>query len=442
MSFIADKQTLTDLNIPGRFKHNSISRLFDVAVTTGGKKLMDNMFQFPLTEEAEINKRSSIFKYFANAGIVFPFTGEEFNVMEIYLSSDAGNWMSVAGRTISKRVLHIAAQATDYETLNQEVCNCIQLLNRLQEFIAGQPHRQTPYSEELNFLRETFANPRLSWLLKEKEVTRLSLKKLIKYDHLLRSVMHGQMLELLERVHRLDVNIAVGKLSAMRGFCFAQASPKECNELSIQKLYHPAVDNAIGNNLSLDVNCNVIFLTGANMAGKSTLMKSFGIAIYLAHMGFPVAASNMRFSVKDGLYSSINVSDDLGLGHSHFYAEVLRVKTVAEEVAADKSLVVIFDELFKGTNVKDAYDATLAITAAFAENRNCFFIISTHIVEVGETLRQQTDNFRFTYLPTIMKGVVPQYTYTLTEGITTDRHGMMIIENEGILDIIKGHSGK
>lgn len=178
------------------------------------------------------------------------------------------------------------------------------------------------------------------------------------------------------------------------------------------------------------------------MAGKSTLMKSFGIAVYLSHMGFPVAASHMDFSVKDGLYSSINVPDNLNMGYSHFYAEVLRVKTVAQQVAADKDLVVIFDELFKGTNVKDAYDATLAITEAFSENRNCFFVISTHIIEVGESLRKHCSNFRFTYLPTVMDGLIPRYPYRLTEGITTDRHGMIIIENEGILDIIRGNPDK
>ena len=72
---------------------------------------------------------------------------------------------------------------------------------------------------------------------------------------------------------------------------------------------------------------------------------------------------------------------------SHFYAEVLRVKKVAEEVAAGKNLVVLFDELFKGTNVKDAYDGTLAVTAAFSKYRNCFYIVSTHIIEVGAALQ-------------------------------------------------------
>ena len=176
------------------------------------------------------------------------------------------------------------------------------------------------------------------------------------------------------------------------------------------------------------------------MAGKSTFMKSFGIAIYLAHMGFPVAAESMTFSVQDGMYTSINVSDSLDKGYSHFYAEVLRVRHVAEEVSRSRNLVIIFDELFKGTNVKDAYDATVAVTEAFGENRNCTFIISTHIVEAGQTLKGQCPNMLFVYFPTIMDKQVPRYTYKLQDGISSDRHGMMIIVNEGILDILSSSS--
>jgi DNA mismatch repair ATPase MutS len=188
--------------------------------------------------------------------------------------------------------------------------------------------------------------------------------------------------------------------------------------------------------MAFSADSNVLFLTGANMAGKSTLMKSFGIAVYLAHMGFPVAARDMEFSVREGLYSSINVPDDLSQGYSHFYAEVLRVKKVAEAVSAGRNLVVIFDELFKGTNVKDAYDATLSVTEALAAYSRCWFVISTHIIEVGETLRQRSDNLQFAYLPTVMEGTVPRYPYILEKGITNDRHGMLIIGNEGILDIL------
>ncbi len=100
--------------------------------------------------------------------------------------------------------------------------------------------------------------------------------------------------------------------------------------IRVQGLYHPGITGAVTNSVSLHGNSNVIFLTGANMAGKSTFMKSFGIAVYLAHMGFPLAVEHMVFSIRDGLFSSINVPDNLKMGYSHFYAEVLRVKQVAE----------------------------------------------------------------------------------------------------------------
>jgi DNA mismatch repair ATPase MutS len=237
-------------------------------------------------------------------------------------------------------------------------------------------------------------------------------------------------------VYDLDVSIAVGQVAAERRFSYAVALPRERNFFYAERLTHPSLINAVGNTVSFSRESNMLFLTGANMAGKSTLMKSFGIAMYVAHMGFPVAAERMEFSVKDGLYTSINVPDNLALGYSHFYSEVLRVKKAAEEVSDSRDLIVIFDELFKGTNVKDAYDATLAVTEAFSGYRTCFFLISTHIIEVGEVLRLSSGHIRFAYLATVMEGTTPRYTYRLEEGITADRQGMIIIENEGILELL------
>ena len=97
---------------------------------------------------------------------------------------------------------------------------------------------------------------------------------------------------------------------------------------------------------------------------------------------------------------------------------------------------------FSGDHVKDAYDATLAVTEAFAGVPDCLFLISTHIIEVGVVLKERCKNIRFVYLPTKMEGGKPVYTYQLTEGITNDRHGMIIINNEKIIDIINGEGGE
>jgi DNA mismatch repair ATPase MutS len=166
-------------------------------------------------------------------------------------------------------------------------------------------------------------------------------------------------------------------------------------------------------------------------------MKSLSIAMFLAHAGFPVAAKKMEFAVLDGVYTTINLPDNLGMGASHFYAEVLRVKKMAVELGAKKNLFIVFDELFRGTNVKDAYEATIAITTAFAKKRKSIFVISTHIIEAGDVLKERCPNINFVYLPTRMTGNQPEYTYTLEQGITGDRHGMVIINNEKILEILR-----
>ncbi|MNL34894.1 DNA mismatch repair protein MutS [compost metagenome] len=153
-------------------------------------------------------------------------------------------------------------------------------------------------------------------------------------------------------------------------------------------------------------------------------------------MGFPIPAVSMEFSALDGLFTTINLPDDIGMGASHFYAEVLRAKKMAIEVK-NKRLFILFDELFRGTNVKDACEATIAFTTAFAAKRNSIFVISTHIIEAGEVLKETCSNVNFTYMPTIMNGNRPVYTYRLQQGITSDRHGMIIIKNEGILDILE-----
>ncbi len=122
------------------------------------------------------------------------------------------------------------------------------------------------------------------------------------------------------------------------------------------------------NELSLSQYSNVLFLHGRPIWPVSQhLWNRWASACTPAHMGFPVAADTFDFSVRDGFYSSINVADNIHLGYSHFYAEVVRVKQAAEAAASGMRLVLMFDELFKGTNVKDAYDGTLAVTEGFAE---------------------------------------------------------------------------
>lgn len=245
---------------------------------------------------------------------------------------------------------------------------------------------------------------------------------------------------MIQLMSEIDVYISVSDVAREQKLSYATALPREHHATQIEGLFHPSLSSPVPNSVSIERDRNVIFLTGANMAGKSTFMKSYGIAVYLAHMGFPVPAAEMTFSVLEGMYTSINLPDNLSLGYSHFYAEVLRVKQAALEVGRSKDMLVIFDELFKGTNVKDAFDATVAVTRAFGKWDNCQFIISTHIVEAGEMLRDN-GNMQFLYLPTRLEHNRPVYTYKIEPGISGDRHGMRIIHNERIVETIMSTAG-
>lgn len=207
--------------------------------------------------------------------------------------------------------------------------------------------------------------------------------------------------------------------------------------MTFKGLFHPFLNHPIGNDVDFNIERNICFITGTNMAGKSTLLKAMGVAVYLSQLGFPVPAGYMKTSLFNGLITTINLSDDIDQGHSHFYREVLRVKQVAQKVNQSKHVFVIFDELFRGTNVKDAYDASLAIISAFTDVRSCFFVVSTHIVEVAHQLvKNESINFR--YMETTFADGHPFNSYQLKEGITEERLGMWIVNNERILEIIKG----
>jgi hypothetical protein len=415
----------------------------------GGERLLDNFFRHPMTDAAAIDQRSGLIRYFGGKGLAFPLSGREAEGMENYLESPGdGNLPAALWHGLRRKAMAALVRDEADAQLRAGLLAAVNGLRALRAFLGALMARDPmgPYAERAKAALEVLGDRRLAGLWEahgsvewSRRPEEWSLLTLARYDHLLRTGMRTGLEIVRGVLSELDLYISVGNLARVNGWGYARALAPTDNIVWIDGLRHPAVTNAVGNTIVLDKNTNMLFLTGANMAGKSTFMKAFGISLYLAHMGFPVAAAEMAFSVREGLFSSINVADDLSQGHSHFYAEVLRVKGVAQAVSEGRRLVVLFDELFKGTNVKDAYHGTLAVTEAFSKYRRCVFIISTHIVEAGEVLRTRRDNLRFAYLPTILDNGRPRYPYILKEGIAADRVGMTIIENEKIIDIITQH---
>lgn len=440
MLFTTDKQTLEDLNVFGKHGSDSLYTIFHRCSTRGGAAILEEMFRYPLSDAHAINRRSSVIRFFSGAAINFPFLSAGFDAAEAYMANtDERTKLTAHEQSLGKKLGNLIAADAEIKQLHQGLQALIALVKAAKDFMLhlsnGFTEEVEAYRDEYNELNSLLASSVFTSVLESKD--KPGLPEMATLDALLRFRYRDMVQRFLKYLYFMDVYIAVGKVARERGFVFPRALEKEAQRVILEGVYHPQVKGAVANSIHITPENNVLFLTGANMAGKSTFMKSVSIALFLAHMGFPVAAASMEFAVFDGIYTTINLPDNLGMGASHFYAEVLRVKKMANELAESKRLFIVFDELFRGTNVKDAYEATIAVVEGFARKANSMFIISTHIIEAGDVLKERCKNISFQFLPTRMNGNVPVYTYLLEQGITADRHGMIIINNEGILNILK-----
>ena len=182
-------------------------------------------------------------------------------------------------------------------------------------------------------------------------------------------------------------------------FVFPTWLNSETPQLEVIAAIHPLVPNPIDNTISLSSQTNLFFLTGANMAGKSTFIKTIGIVIYLAHIGIGAPAAKLTLSLFDGLITNLTIADNVVKGESYFFNEVQRIKNTIEKIIDGKKYFVLIDELFKGTNIQDAMKCSTVVIEGLQNLRNSLFIISTHLYEISDGLKKY-NNIQFGYFET------------------------------------------
>jgi len=243
----------------------------------------------------------------------------------------------------------------------------------------------------------------------------------------------------------LDLIIMYGKLDAWYSMAIAgkefhlvmpEMYDKAFPFIEIEGLHHLLLPQAVSYNVQMDPESNFIFLTGANMAGKSTFIKSVGAALFLAHLGMGVPAEKMKTSLFDGILSNINVVDNLAKGESYFFNEVQRIRNTIIQISDKKKWLVLIDELFKGTNVQDAMKCSSTVIKGLIKIKSSLFILSTHLYEIGEELKQYP-NISFKYFETGIKDGQLQFPYLLKEGISNDRLGYLILERERVVELLE-----
>lgn len=269
-----------------------------------------------------------------------------------------------------------------------------------------------------------------------------SFRTLSRLAYRTRRELKNPLYRLMERYARLDAWQSMGASTKALGWNFPLMKPALPVHLRAKDLYHPLLPTPVPYSIDFNSKSHFLLLTGANMSGKTTFMRSLGVAALLAHLGMGVPAETFELSFLDGIITNMHVEDSLLRGESYFFAEVQRIKSTAQKIAGDRPHLVLMDELFKGTNVHDAYECTRAVVEGLLKHPQHLMILSTHIHEVARHF-EGTPAMLFAYFVTLTdeRGAF-KFNYELKEGISSDRIGYRILLQEGVIDLLeKGHGG-
>lgn len=284
-------------------------------------------------------------------------------------------------------------------------------------------------------MKELLARPNME-LIPDKEIEGGWFWRILRLDQIFRLHEKETTLRLLQLVYETDALVSMADATINNGFILPEVVDGHTCVQGIG-LVHPYIENAVPNCVELDQSKRVLFLTGPNMAGKTTYLRASAIALYFAHLGMGVPAKSFRFAPAERLFSTISLSDDLHTGVSYFHAEALRVKAVAQAIFEGHRVIALMDEPFKGTNVKDAFDASLEILKHLVGKKDCLFMFSSHLIELSEPL-QDTPQISSCHFEAQETGGRLNFEYCLRPGVSKQRLGVRVLHEEGVFELLKG----
>lgn len=197
-------------------------------------------------------------------------------------------------------------------------------------------------------------------------------------------------------------------------------------------LGHPLMhrDRCVRNDFDMAQRPGFVIITGANMAGKSTYLRTVGINFLLACIGAPVCATRMELTPVR-LVTSLRTSDSLSDNESYFFAELKRLKLIINKLKAGERLFIILDEILKGTNSTDKQKGSLALIRQFM-TLQANGIIATHDLALGTLADSFPDLIRNYRFEADITGDTLTFSYRLREGVAQNMNACFLMEKMGI----------
>lgn len=434
----ADQQTLRELGIIGTAQpRDSIYERFKATRTVGGEQRLKQRFRSPLSHIDEIRRTQAAITYLQEHGARFErvLDGSRWHAVESYCGS-APHWPhhsgALAARVDAWRIRW--QHGPILEQLRLGIAS-LQYLGReaaqLVEALEGYP-APAVLREVLENLASVLAHPALERLVSSRDVYRWSTSALLAVDWHLRDDRFSAVRHFARQVYEIDALRSMALATRRHRLVLPEFVDAADPTIEVEDMVHPLVRDPRPNDVRLRAGSRLQFITGPNMAGKSTYLKSVGILVYLAHLGMGVPAKRAVMTPFDRIFSGIDVSDDVGAGESYYLREVRRVQEIARNLSGGERALVIFDEMFRGTNLMDAADGVTLVAQGFVRFSQGAFLISSHIVEVAQAV-QTLPGVSLLHFRGDIDGDDVRFDFRLHPGVSDQRLGLFILQREGVL---------
>jgi hypothetical protein len=199
-----------------------------------------------------------------------------------------------------------------------------------------------------------------------------------------------------------------------------------------EDLGHPLLPAAqcVRNSIQLDDQTRILLVSGSNMSGKSTFLRTVGINAVLANAGAPIRGKALRLSPLV-IGTRIHISDSLQEGRSNFYTEILRIRTVFELTNGERPLLFLFDELLEGTNSKDRRIGANGLIHALLE-RGAIGIVTTHDLALTEITHSLGEIARNAHFQDFVEDGQMRFDYKLQEGVVAKSNALELMRLIGL----------
>ena len=480
-----DHSYLADLDI---FGDRSLFHTLNRTATMIGKERLANLFKAPLStlheiefQQAsvkELSERTMLRQHFCAIGMRSAKNPPDYTAIHEWLASpnDFSRSIKIKFFLLIAPLLIIGSVFYGWMADNYWVINYVILINliiagaytkkinKIHQSVSKNLKHFADFADMFELIeKENFTSQKLKNIQNNASEARLQFKVLAKLGNffdqrinlLVSFALNVTILFDIQCVYRLEKwkkrnkarlpiwlnSIAeMETLSSLGTFCFNNLEyifPKIKDQetfLKAKDLAHPLipVDECVSNDIIMENEQRLFIITGSNMSGKSTFLRTIGVNVLLARIGAPVCASEFECSILD-IYTSLRQTDSL-LDHvSLFFSELRKLKSILHGLSMNPKALVLLDEVLRGTNSDDKLYGSRELVKKLIQT-GCLTILATHDITLSKMDNEYPETIKNYCFESSLTDNKLSFDYKLKSGVSQNRNATFLMKQMGIID--------